>query len=182
MSQQSLFGEVEQALLMLELPALMLGPIRSRAGYISALLRDGASVKATPAGEEFVSPRIKAPAFVLPSGERIVVTNRKNARRPSAAHGLLLLKPDGSLAWISHQVVEDLNSEAVKRGWQSVIEDRANEWENKFSFRSEKRLPDGSPDPGKPGLRPPQIGALHAIGALEPQHPDGNDSYADGHR
>ena len=62
--------------------------------------------------------------------------------------------------------VDNLERTAVEQGWQAVIAAHAScSWDGKFRFRAEVANADGSVDPGNEGLRPPQVGALHAIGA-----------------
>ncbi|RVJ15947.1 DEAD/DEAH box helicase [Sinorhizobium medicae] len=66
---------------------------------------------------------------------------------------------------MSHALTDALTTAAARDGWPSVVASRALKWDGQFSFR--KELPDehGFVANDKKGLRPPQLGALHAIGA-----------------
>lgn len=164
MTQQDLFME-EKARLVLKVPELRYGPIKSPAGQIRAVLREAAESAAKPIGDINTSPRIKESAYEFPNGERVVVTTRRLSQRPAEVDGVLLRDAGGGLTWLHHRTIEELESDAAKRGWPAVIEDRADQWENKLFFRREWPNPDGTADEEKRGLRPPQLGALHAIGS-----------------
>lgn len=161
MTQASLFDDPIE----LELPQLSLGPLSVGAGSVQCILRSSLKVAAQPQGDVAISPKIREPLYRLPSGEVVIITSRKRIERPSDVHGVLFQNPDGTLAWQSHQVIDDLNGDAAARGWPAVVADHANGWRGRFSFRVERPNSDGTVDAGKEGLRPPQIGALHAIGA-----------------
>ena len=47
----------------------------------------------------------------------------------------------------------------------TVSAEIATAWNGKFAFKAERSSQDGTVDAGNEGLRPPQLGALHAIGA-----------------
>lgn len=149
----------------MNIPALEFGPIRCAIGRIYCHLKPGGLVQAEPAGECHISLRIKEPLFKLPSGERIVITTRRNVARPDGITGVLFREDSGTLTWQSHIEIEELQADAAIRGWPDVICDRAAKWERRFLFRAESPNEDGSVNPGNEGLRPPQLGALHAIGA-----------------
>ncbi|MFL6846316.1 MAG: DEAD/DEAH box helicase [Allosphingosinicella sp.] len=161
MAQPDLFAPAEE----LELPQLLYGPVRSTIGVIQCVLRPPRTVPARPAGETNVSPRIKEPLFALPDGEKIVVTSRKSATRPADVDGLLWRDDNGKLAWLSHREIDDLEKSAEANGWPTVVADRARQWNGKVAFRAEHPNDDGKVEENERGLRPPQLGALHAIGA-----------------
>jgi len=161
MAQPDLFAPAEE----LELPELRYGPIRTPIGVIQSVLQPARTVSATPAGETKVSARIKEPVYALPTGERIVITTRKAAVRPADVEGLLLQQDDGKLKWLSHRVIDDLEAAAAAGGWPEIVRERAQLWNGKVSFRAEQPNDDGTVEEDKHGLRPPQLGALHAIGA-----------------
>jgi superfamily II DNA or RNA helicase len=159
MNQPDLFSTVE----MFDLPPLEYWPIRSPAGQIRCVLRPAETVSGTPLGEVSVSPRLKEPVYQLSSGEKLIVTARKLTQRPVGVDGVLSRDPGEKLKWQSHQLVDQLEQDAKSRGWRSVIRDRSCQWDGKFSFDSKNAdVADGAE---KRALRPPQIGALHAIGA-----------------
>ena len=149
----------------LSIPALEIGPVPCGVGRIYCQLKPSGIIRAERAGECQISPRIKEPLFTLPTGQRLVVTTRRNVRRPDGVEGILFLDDTGALTWQSHIEIETLQAAAAARGWPDVIRDRAAEWERRLFFRAEQPNDDGSVDPGYEGLRPAQVGALHAIGA-----------------
>lgn len=149
----------------IDLPPLNYGPIRCAIGQIHCSLFLGRRVAATPADDVQVSSRVKEPTHRLATGETIIITTRRLTTLPSGVDGVLLRDASGALTWQVHVAIENLERRASEVGWPETIRERAREWDGKFSFRAEQANPDGSVDPGKEGLRPPQIGALHAIGA-----------------
>jgi superfamily II DNA or RNA helicase len=149
----------------LDLPQLSYGPISVSAGSIQCALRSKATVTAEPLGEVAISPRLKAPFYRLQNGETVAVTTRKRVERPADIDGVLFQDDDGKLTWQSHRLIDSLNRDAAERGWPAVVADNARGWQRQFVYRAERPNDDGTVDLGKEGLRPPQIGALHAIGA-----------------
>ncbi|EHK55623.1 DEAD/DEAH box helicase family protein [Allomesorhizobium alhagi] len=111
-----------------------------------------------------MSARTAEPLFELSDGERVIVTSRKNIARPHDVDALLLRTETG-LRWLSHRLVDELESAAVKDSWPTTIAARARAWDGQFSFRNEVPDDKGNVAEDKRGLRPPQVGALHAIGA-----------------
>lgn len=149
----------------LDLPALRYGPVRVRVGNIEAILRPASTVDVKREGEVIVSARLKEPLYRTDDGERLMVTARRNIARPKEIDGVLIRSESGKLSWLHHRLIEELESEAAEHGWPEVVHRRSDQWGRGFSFRSEQQNADGSVDEDKRGLRPPQLGALHAIGA-----------------
>lgn len=161
MTQATLFDQP----VTLDMPSLSYGPIASGAGTMQLMLRPSETVKAEPHGEVLVSARTKDSSYLLPSGEVVIVTSRKKLERPADVDGVLYRASDGKLTWQSHKAVEQIGLDAELRGWPSVVADRAQAWRGQFTFKVERADANGVVAPGDEGLRPPQIGALHAIGA-----------------
>jgi superfamily II DNA or RNA helicase len=161
MTQATLFDQP----ITLDIPQLSYGPISSGAGTMQLVLRTSERVKATPHGEVTISARTKESSYVLPSGEIVIVTTRKKIDRPADVDGVLHQAADGRLSWQSHKAVEQVETDAASSGWSSVVADRAQTWRGRFTFKVERADDKGVVAPGDEGLRPPQIGALHAIGA-----------------
>lgn len=149
----------------MDIPPLEYGPVPFAIGRLYCQLKPGGMVQADPAGECYISPRIKEPVFSLPAGEKIVITTRRNIARPDGIDGILFRDESGNLTWQRHIEIENFEADATARGWPDVIRERAAGWERLLFFRAERPNEDGSVDPGHEGLRPPQVGALHAIGA-----------------
>lgn len=148
------------------LPALTYGPIKMTIGQVRAQLRPAAEIELIPDGQIRISPRRLVPVYKHPQGERYAIVDRRTFARPDDIDGLLLRDDRKKLSWLSHRVIDELESAATADGWESTLAARAAAaWDDKFSFRTEVLNDDGSVDPGNEGLRPPQIGALHAIGA-----------------
>jgi len=148
------------------LPALDYGPIKMAIGQIRAQLRPAADVELMPVGKVAISQRTSAPVYQAPGGERYVVVHRRTAARPDGVDGVLFREEGGALKWASHRAIDELERTAAEQGWQAVIAARAgSSWDGKFRFRAEIANADGSVGLGNEGLRPPQVGALHAIGA-----------------
>lgn len=154
--------EPEQTADDLVLPPLDLGPIKMPAGNIRCVLRPQHTCSAKIVGTFDVSRRLKEPIFELPDGERLLISGRKITSVPTGVDGVLLRQDDGSLKWQSHSIIEKLETDAALHGWSKVVTDRARQWDGKFVFNSASRA---LPDTVAEGLRPPQLGALHAVGA-----------------
>lgn len=149
----------------IDLPALEVGPISRAIGEIRHVLRNPEQVFVDEIIEIYVSPRIKEPLYLLSNGERVVVTERRHVIRPEEADGTLQLRSDGTYRWLDHKRVESFLTDVARRGWSVVAAEISANWDGKLAFKAERPTPDGSVNPGDEGLRPPQLGALHAIGA-----------------
>jgi superfamily II DNA or RNA helicase len=115
-----------------------------------------------------VSPKRNETAYVLATGERLVVTERQRCPQPLGVDGVLSRYPDGQLYWLSHQLIDEFK-EQVRQGKLTERRDAiAQSWTDVVRYRAERVGRDG--DIIRSGLRPPQIGALHAIGAHWSQH------------
>jgi superfamily II DNA or RNA helicase len=149
----------------LDLPQLNYGPVKCGAGSVQCVLRPPERLQALVDGAVLISTKIKESVYLLPNGERVIVTERKNVVRPDGIHGLLIRNADDSLTWKSHTIIDLLEADAANRGWPAVVSERASGWANVFKFKAEIPDKNGIVASGKEGLRPPQIGALHSIGA-----------------
>jgi superfamily II DNA or RNA helicase len=116
----------------------------------------------TLVGETQVSPRRKEPIYQLSTGETVVVTKRPDIDLPDDVDGVLRKLENGSFKWSSHRRVKAFEELVTKEGWSTAAEKNSDNWSGEFSFRSEQSGA-GQGDPE--GLRPPQLGALHSIGA-----------------
>lgn len=163
MSQPDLFAPDQRQ--ELDLPPVNYGPIKCAVGQIHCALLPARRVAAEPAGDIQLSKRVKEPVHRLETGETIIITTRKLTTLPAGVDGILLRDGAGALSWQAHAAIRDLEQRATEVGWPETIQERARGWDGKFNFRAEQANPDGTVDPGKEGLRPPQVGALHAIGA-----------------
>jgi len=161
MELTGLFGEQDR----ITLPELRYGPRKVACGVVDCLIQPAKTIPLKPAGELQISPRVKEPLFLLPNGGKIVVTTRRNVELLEGIEGVLGYIKDGSLRWQCHTLLEQLELDVASRGWPSVVKDRSRQWAGNFSFRAEGADPEGVLTEDQQGLRPPQLGALHAIGA-----------------
>ena len=143
------------------LPILAIKPIESPLGQIHHILDIGGEQNIVNIEDIQISSRITEKLFYLENGEKIIITSRRKLVRPASVDGILLSENDNT-RWLSHKKLEDFNDKIHNEGLESLREEIAASWENKFSFRSEKRDSDGNIT--DVGLRPPQIGSLYTIG------------------
>lgn len=101
----------------------------------------------------------------LANGEQLLVTSKSNIDRPFGVDGILKELPGGGYQWRTHRLLEEFDARVTQVGWTRVAKEIADSWDGRLSFRSEVKQIDGTVLPGQDGLRPPQLGALHAIGA-----------------
>ena len=111
-------------------------------------------------GNVRVSPRIEQPLLELQSGERIVVTDRRHCPVPEGVDGVLYRQENGSLRWQFHRA---LNGDDDPSLWIAKRSEVSAAWGGGIRYASERMSENG--EIICRGLRPPQIGALHAIGA-----------------
>ena len=147
----------------LELPPLLVGPNANGIGEMRHYLRAAEASDIVSTQEVPISPRLKAPLHTLSNGEKIVVTDRPKIRdRPTEADGVLRVT-DGEAIWLWHRALAAFEKDVEVRGWEAVSVEISSQWRGKFNFRGEVRDENGKVL--EKGLRPPQIGGLHAIGA-----------------
>jgi superfamily II DNA or RNA helicase len=164
MDQQLLFPDETQPNV-IDLPALELGPFRFSIGEMRQVLRPAQKVAIRGTSSFRVSARTDEPIFDLETGERVIVTRRRNVRLPEGVTGILRQLDDGSLHWDRHEQTDAILARVNEVGWPVVARDTARSWDNRIRYRAEIAGPDGEVAPNNAGLRPPQLGALHAIGA-----------------
>ena len=66
------------------------------------------------------------------------------------------------LHWLWHKALEQFAAELAKKGWELIAKEINASWQGQFNYRSE--IQDRRGKVIQKGLRPPQIGGLHAIG------------------
>ncbi|BDU78147.1 DEAD/DEAH box helicase [Mesoterricola sediminis] len=132
-------------------------------GNIVCLLRLGENQNIV--GEEYIniSPRIKEKVISLQSGDKIIVTERRKIERPDDIEGVLFVGDGESSKWLSHRLLDQFRERVADRGLGEIAEENAGEWAKNFSFSAQRMGADGCLVSN--GLRPPQLGALHAIGS-----------------
>lgn len=149
---------------MIQLPPLIVNMSFPK-GRVRHVLRQGAEIQILEREEERITSRTTLPILHLANGERVLVTSRPSIARPSRVDGILKERPGGGYKWMSHRLLEEFEAMVARDGWPRVAWEIANSWTGRLSFRSEIKQENEAVRPGDEGLRPPQLGALHAIGA-----------------
>jgi superfamily II DNA or RNA helicase len=155
--------ERTESMVKMDLPALNYGPVRVAVGRIQCCLTPALQVDAKPIGECSISPKVSEPQFTTTSSEVIVITTRKHLKLPAGVDGLLLRGPSGDLRWLGHRKSQRFEAKRAAAQWAELRTERSASWDGAFRYKCEKRSSNGTVE--AEGLRPPQIGALHAIGA-----------------
>ncbi len=92
-----------------------------------------------------------------------MVVDRKPKAIPEGLTGVLEATNKG-YRWHWHSLLEDFSARMTADAGAVAVEIET-AWKGNFQFRMEEATPTGEVAPGNEGLRPPQIGALYAIGA-----------------
>ena len=135
-----------------------------RIGRRICLLEPGREVRVVERIEVKVSPRRKANAMRIDNGDTVVILDKKPTSPIEGVDAVLLTDGRGGLRWHSHTRLEAFTSR-LRTEPIAVRDEIEATWEGHFSFRTEVVDGAGRTVEGRQGLRPPQIGALHAIGA-----------------
>ncbi|REJ90726.1 MAG: type III restriction endonuclease subunit R [Planctomycetota bacterium] len=147
----------------LTVPALWAHPVRTSIGQIVHLLKPERTLEVLDVEEAKVSPRRTESLYVVSTGERLVMTERRTCPLPVGADGILIQADNGAIDWL-HSAERDAHRDKTKgSGLADLKREIAITWRASFRYRAEQQGGDGVPI--EPGLRPPQIGALHAIGS-----------------
>ncbi|WP_244550852.1 DEAD/DEAH box helicase family protein [Bradyrhizobium sp. Rc3b] len=134
-----------------------------RIGQKVCLLSARRTVPISSQGSQRISARVSCPVFELASGERIMLADRNLKEIPAGITGVIE-ETDRGVRWQWHSKLAEFerSTEADPVAVADEIEDS---WKGRFSFRAEESHENGQVAPGNEGLRPPQIGALYAIGS-----------------
>lgn len=138
-------------------------PVRTQSvGKIRHVLRTGGIVDIVETRQVRLSPRVTETLCTLSDGQSVIVTSRK-IQLPPEVDGTLRRRDDGSLEWLSHRERDRYLEMASSGAWSELRDQIAATWRDAFRFQAEERGSTGAVI--ATGLRPPQLGALHAIGA-----------------
>ncbi|MDE0179492.1 MAG: DEAD/DEAH box helicase family protein [Gammaproteobacteria bacterium] len=132
---------------------------RHALGEITHVLRPEQEAVVKEVTRVHVSPRIEEKLLVLESGERVVLTTRRTCPRPDTVTGVLRRNGDGNDKWLSHRLLTGQE----KAPWKRLKAQISSSWRSGIRYTSERLDEHGKL--ASAGLRPPQVGALHAIGA-----------------
>ncbi len=149
---------------MIQLPSVVVNKAFPK-GRVRCVLRSGAEVEILERHEERITSRTTLPVLRLTNGERVLLTSKPNIARPADVDGILTERSEGGYQWRSHRLLEEFDARVAQEGWPTLAKGIADSWVGRLSYRSEIKKEDGTVLPDQVGLRPPQLGALHAIGA-----------------
>lgn len=145
------------------IPYLAIPVIKHKLGPIFHIIASGGEKEISGIEDIQISPRRKAKLYKLSEGSKYLVTSYKNIRSIPEADGVLFLKDSENPNWLSHKLLNEFNEEADEKGFKFITEKIADTWKGNFIFKAEERDSEGKTI--NKGLRGPQIGALHSIGA-----------------
>ena len=132
-------------------------------GTVHQILRLAGTLAGLDGEELVVRSQNKGRVYILPSGERLLVTNQTRCTQPPNIDGVLSRQTDGKLCWLSHNSFNEFKRH-VEHG--RLVERRVaitERWTDTLRYRAE--IVDAAGNVVHRGLRPPQLGGLHAIGA-----------------
>lgn len=137
----------------IELPDLLLGPIRYSIGTAFQVLRQGTREKLKARHHIQTTLRTSERYVVLSNDEKIILTKRKKIKLPAGIDGALRKLADGSFSWIAHRQLEQTLTRIEDIGLKSLAQEVASDWPRQFSYKAEKLDEDGNCLPGNEGLR-----------------------------
>lgn len=146
---------------MFTLPAIVFEE-RHSIGVVQHLIRPAQQVTLVTETSINISARIKQPLKRFDNEERVILTSRRDVQLPDGVDGVLF-EADGKFVWARHRLIEEFKNHRAQVGPSSHAREIATTWRGAFSFRAERLGTNGGQS--ESGLRPPQLGALHAIGA-----------------
>lgn len=148
---------------MFTLPALIFEE-RYSIGLVRHQVRPALQVSLVVETSINVSTKIKQPLRRFDNGERVIVTSRKDVQLPEGVDGVLL-ENNGKFSWARHRLLDEFQSRRATVGPTDHSREISACWNGKLRFVAERREPGQAGASANGGLRPPQLGALHAIGA-----------------
>ncbi|MEM9353663.1 MAG: DEAD/DEAH box helicase family protein, partial [Planctomycetota bacterium] len=143
----------------LVLPPAVRTVAKCHVGTALCELHSGGPVKVASSKSISVSKRREELLLTLDDGRSVLWTKRSRCPLPEAADAVLSAEQGSGPRWLAHRLLPETDSEpngdlrnAIALGWSGQLR-----------FQAEELNSDGSVL--EAGLRPPQLGALHAIGA-----------------
>lgn len=147
----------------LKLPPLEVVSDELYLGSVSHIIDNGGKKRIVEVGEVQISPRCSEKFYLLSDGQKIIVTNKKQIKRPIEIDGVLYAGEEDKTIWLSHKQLEDFQKILLSNKKKEILDKISESWKDSFSFKEEEKDMEGNIL--QDGLRPPQIGGLHAIGA-----------------
>ncbi len=153
----------------IQLPAVVKTILKTPLGRVWQVLQAGRTENVADTEEVRVSRRKFERLVTLESGQKIVCTERRSCPAQLMADGVLWTKPGATPQWLDHALLRQAAENDVIDAFdaRTAVSDA---WKDQLRFRSEEADAEGNVI--TPGLRPPQLGALHAIGAHWSIHSD----------
>lgn len=145
------------------LPVLEIKPIKQAIGHIYHVLADEVELRILAESDIENTEIYNTKLCELSDGNKIIITNRKSYKRPDGVNGVLQGIGNSEYRWLSHVLLDELNNDIDMKGLDVVSKENAKSWKDNFIFKTEVRNESGTVV--IKGLRPPQIGGLHAVGA-----------------
>ncbi|WP_269538051.1 DEAD/DEAH box helicase [Cerasicoccus fimbriatus] len=138
----------------LSLPALVFEKVVLGLGRILHQLHAPQQIQCSPGVKLKGRRKNEAWEYRCTDGARYLVTSTTSDKKREGYTGILL-RDERRLTWLKHSTLENgkLDFDEGTRNQISLS------WANRFTYRKESK------EPEQKGLRPPQIGALHAIAA-----------------
>ena len=144
------------------LPEITPPPIKTRIGKIHHCIRLGENVN-IESSEERVVRRRSEKIYSLSNGEKIIITSRRLLELPDNIDGILQEDVAGKVKWLKHREIDTFISTIAAGTFEENQITIAKSWRGQLHYRAEEANSEGQIV--STGLRPPQLGALHAIGA-----------------
>jgi len=144
------------------LPALQLGKIKFNIGYVTQLIAPSVELDIRSRSKIAITTRTDVDCLELNNGDKILITDHKKPNIPADVSGVLKISKEGAYVWVWHKKIQKVEDEYKKKGLEALKGDNVKNWQGKFRFQQEI-VENGIQI--QSGLRPPQIGALHAIGS-----------------
>lgn len=138
------------------LPALVVGPVRYAVGEAYQVLRPEQSRTIVSEKQVQLSARIKERCVKLDNQEWIVLTNRLKLELPDGIDGALRMKGADEFEWLAHRQLAAALAKIEIDGLRSLAAPVPAKWKGAVHYRKA--------DDAQAGLRPPQLGALFAVG------------------
>lgn len=146
----------------IDIPPLEIAPHHGEVGAIRWVLRNGGTQVVTGSSAVAVVGAEDGECMELASGESLLVVDSSPVpAKPTGCAGVLVRSAGGELRWHSHTLLEETERRISNCEWSQLHEEVVGSWQDQFRFRVEVR--DASGAVTRMGLRPPQVGALHAI-------------------
>lgn len=143
----------------IRLPAVCPDDVRKTIGTIQHVIRAEQTATVKAIAESRLKSGRKASLLELDNAERVLVTQQKSAEAPDDVDGLLRIRDGEPPVWLENRARRE-HVAAAEAGYGALRQAASDAWTAGFVFPS--TTPHAA---AQASLRPPQVGALHAIAA-----------------